>query len=256
MRSVAPSGPGGHRRRPGQVAQRKTPEFGPPARRGKWNRRMDCNTDEHDCLRWALKYASYGWRVFPVWQANKGICTCQKAERCTNPGKHPRTRHGFQDGTTDERRIRLWKWASANIGIATGAESNLVVVDVDSQDSRTWIKRELSPVPPTVIARTGGGWWHLLFRHPGGYVASTNETEPHIRADGGFIVAPPSIHKSGNRYSWQRGCDPDTLAPAELPPDWVERLLSRPQLQGCYTGAHEAHVTQGGAGYTGNTGDT
>jgi len=69
--------------------------------------------------------------VFPVHGIDdQGRCTCQKAG-CTTPGKHPRTRRGFKDATTDAATIRAWwrKWRSANIGIRTGGD--IVVLDVD-----------------------------------------------------------------------------------------------------------------------------
>ena len=71
-------------------------------------------------------------------------------------------------------------------------------------------------------ARTGGGGRHLYFRHPGGTVHNKVGLAPGIdlRGDGGLVVAPPSLHRSGRRYRWLRGCDPAALAPAPLP-DWL-----------------------------------
>src|SRR5262245_28496428 len=80
----------------------------------------------------ALAYARAGWRILPLHTVANGSCTCGKTE-CAREGKHPLTRHGVHDATLDEATIRRW-WTeapSANVGIATGAESGIFVVGPD-----------------------------------------------------------------------------------------------------------------------------
>src|SRR5579884_1684144 len=85
-----------------------------------------------DPLEAALAYAGWGWAVFPLHAVVDGRCSCRRAA-CAHPAKHPVTRHGLLEATRDPARIRLWwaRWPWANIGVATGAASGLVVVDVD-----------------------------------------------------------------------------------------------------------------------------
>jgi len=66
----------------------------------------------------ALRYAKRGWAVFPCYGINNGVCTCEANKDCNNPGKHPRTEHGFKDATTDVETIKKWwqMWPTANIG--------------------------------------------------------------------------------------------------------------------------------------------
>jgi putative DNA primase/helicase len=86
----------------------------------------------------ALHYArEWGWAVFPLHSIQSGVCTCGKQD-CTSPGKHPVASlvpHGVSDASKDENQIRAWFGAlgmpHANIGIATGSVSGLIVVDVD-----------------------------------------------------------------------------------------------------------------------------
>jgi len=81
----------------------------------------------------ALNYATrLGWAVLPVHNMANGKCSCGDPS-CTSPGKHPRVRHGVNDATIDPAKILGWwrTWADANIGIATGAISNIWVLDVD-----------------------------------------------------------------------------------------------------------------------------
>jgi len=86
-------------------------------------------------LEHALAYARRGWRVFPIWPIRDGRCACGSA--CgRDAGKHPIGRlvpHGVLDATTDASCITRW-WTDtpdANVGIATGAGSDLVALDQD-----------------------------------------------------------------------------------------------------------------------------
>jgi len=157
----------------------------------------------------ALGYARKGWHVFPVHgRTPEGRCSCGKA--CESPAKHPLTEHGFKDAATDETTIRNWwtKWASANIGIATGAVSNLAVVDLDGPNTQTLLKRESIFLPETTTAQTGRGY-HPFYAYPGCKVASRSAvlsdgsgSKVDIRGDGGYVVAPPSVHITGKVYRW------------------------------------------------------
>jgi len=80
----------------------------------------------------ALEYAARGWHVFPCHTPTSDDCSCGRD--CGWIGKHPQTINGLKDATTDEATIRRWwkRWPQANIGLATGAVSGLVVLDEDS----------------------------------------------------------------------------------------------------------------------------
>jgi hypothetical protein len=100
-------------------------------------------------------------------------------------------------------------WPDTGIAVRTGAESGLVVLDVDPQHGGDDTLAELlaahGVLPITVECFTGGGGRHIYFRHPGGEVRnSAGKVGPglDIRGDGGYVVAPPSPHPSGRRYEW------------------------------------------------------
>jgi len=153
-------------------------------------------------LEHALRYARRGWRVFPIWPIRNGRCACGTA--CgRDGGKHPIGRlapHGVHDATTAEATITRW-WTDtpdANIGIATGAVSGLVVLDVDGEDgeaSLAALEREHGPLPATPTVLTGKGR-HLYFTYPGVPVPNRVRVAPglDVRGDGGYVVAPPSTH--------------------------------------------------------------
>ena len=188
---------------------------------------------------YALWYASLGMAVVPVHSVHNGRCSCRKASNCSTPGKHPRTRHGTADATMDPTKIKQWKWETANIGIATGQASGVIVIDVDPRnggnDSLQRLQEELGDLPPHPHVKSGGGGWHLFFKSP-----TVKLRQPasgvDVKADGGFVVAPPSVHVSGTRYTWQ--IPPTELAPPELPETWLA-ALSGGVLQGreCLTGS-------------------
>jgi len=180
-------------------------------------------------LPYALSYAKRGWPVFPLHTPHGKQCSCGKD--CGNPGKHPRTKHGLTDATTDESTIRSWwtKWSDANIGIATGTRSGIVVVDVDprSGGDATWERLQLEHDgdAPTLTSETGGGGLHVIYERPSdqGKIASRKDAIPpgvDCKADGGYIVAAPSLHMSGRRYQWRD--ENEQLQPV---PAWLLAIL-------------------------------
>ena len=168
-------------------------------------------------LRAALAYAEAGVAVLPV--AGMGEVHCGCGRPCDNPAKHPLTRHGVRDASVDTAQIRRWwlQWPEANVGIATGARSGLAVVDVDGKAGGRASVADLhangQKLPPTLTAFTGGGY-HLYYRQPSEVtVANTVGRLPNVgpvagvdvRGDGGYVVAPPSVHVSGMTYTWYPG---------------------------------------------------
>jgi putative DNA primase/helicase len=180
---------------------------------------------------WADRYASAGWLVFPVHSASNGSCSCGNPG-CSSPGKHPRTKEGLKEGTSEPRRIDGWwgRWPDANIGLVTGAASGIVVLDVDvdkeGEATLSALEKAHGELPTTVIAATGSGGLHYLFRHPGSEVRnSAGKLGPglDVRGDGGYIVAPPSRHVSGGTYSWLFA--PQETELAEIP-GWLLGLAT------------------------------
>lgn len=187
-----------------------------------------------DKLEAALSYASHGWHVLPLSEPTRDACSCGK--ECGSPGKHPRTRHGHNDASVDAETIRAWwtRWPSANVGIRTGGLSGIVVVDIDPRHGGDYALAELEdqcgPLPDTVESMTGGGGKHLLFQHPGEYVASRPDalgSGIDVRGDGGYIVAPPSIHPSGEAYHWELSSTPSNTPLSPLP-QWLQLLCQQP----------------------------
>jgi putative DNA primase/helicase len=132
-------------------------------------------TQTNTLLDSALAYAARGFHVFPAHTPTKAGCSCSKRAACNDIGKHPRTKNGLSDATTDEAQICRWwhMWPEANVAIRTGQVSGLVVLDRDDYkggaDSLEELERTYSPLPETVLGLTGGGGMHYVFTHPGSY---------------------------------------------------------------------------------------
>lgn len=187
-------------------------------------------------LAYALAYARRGWRVHPVqWPTNAGACSCKDGARCPNIGKHPLLTGWQRQATTNAQTIRAWwrKYPAANVGIATGIDSRLLVLDVDPRNGGDVELEALlarhGKLESTMRVETGGGGLHFYFEHPNGGLALRGKLAPglDVKHGGGSIIAPPSLHATGRRYTWADGASPRDVAPAPVP-SWLLSLLTAP----------------------------
>lgn len=181
-------------------------------------------------LKHALAAARNGWHVFPTHNMQEGRCSCGLANDAPkhSPGKHPRTKHGKDDATTDEAQIRKWwkQWPNANIG---GRCDGVVVFDVDVRNGKRGMKtlvkleQDHGKLKRALVQRTGSGGLHIVFAARDG-VEYPGKAGEHIEIKAGasgYILLPGSDHESGGTYHWEVG-DGDT---SELPmaPKWIEK---------------------------------
>ena len=161
---------------------------------------------DNQILEYALTYAYFGFPVFPVHSpTNDGGCSCGKLG-CKSIGKHPITKNGFKDATTDEQQIRKWwdEWPNANIGMPMGRETGLFVLDVDAGGEDELMKHP--QLPSSIQSITGSGGRHIFYfkpRHKDIINSTRFLSGLDIRGEGGYVVVPPSCHKSGNNYKWK-----------------------------------------------------
>lgn len=169
----------------------------------------------------ALRYAELGYPVFP----------------CAPGAKRPLTDNGFHDATTDTGQIERW-WTerpNANVAIAT---QGLLVVDIDTDDN-PWLVDEpdmQKELAAGAMSLTAGGGRHYLFRQPErrGWRNTSSALAERVdtRADGGYIVVPPSMLRGGKSYRWIEGFL--DVAPSSLPepPAWLAVELDRLATRG------------------------
>src|SRR3989344_5634418 len=162
-------------------------------------------TTNKQILSEALHYVELGFSVIPVSQDKKPLINWQI----------------YQKEQATKEHVKQWftQFPNANVGIVTGAISGVVVVDVEAGG-------KTENLPPTVISQTGGGGWHFFYKHPERIVKNAVRIleKTDIRGDGGFVVMPPSLHKSGKRYEWL--VPPDDADFAGLPYWVLEKTAS------------------------------
>lgn len=185
----------------------------------------------------ALALLRRGWSIIP----------------CRKGSKIPIGRwRAYQKRLPTEDEVRIW-WGNhpdANAAIVTGAVSGLVVVDIDPDKGGRI--QDIKETTGTLV-KTGGGGWHLYYKHPGHHVGNRAGVRPgiDIRGDGGYVIAPGSLHESGELYRFvsegeQTPCPSWAYAPvveAERPPSgdkWLTRLLEH----GCAEGERNTSMAR------------
>lgn len=168
----------------------------------------------------ALAYVEIGWLLIPLYEIlADGTCACGDPE-CDPKywGKHPRISSWPLNASADPKQVIKWwtRWPNANIGVVTGKISNLLVIDVDTStahpgkahgpDSIARYAERFGDLPVTATARSGSGGLHHYFAYPDDGEEYRNRSDAlpgvDVRGEGGYIIAPPSNHKSGGRYEW------------------------------------------------------
>ncbi len=180
-------------------------------------------------LEYAEKHCAY---IIPIHGCDRlGNCICRSGCTGNQIGKKPHIKEWQNTASIIEETIRKWwrHWPQANIGYPTGIKNNIIVIDIDPRsggDESYQILQKKHIIPETHVALTGGGGRHLYFRHPGGYIRSRAHALGRgidIKGDGGYVLLPPSTHRSGECYEWAND-SPVT----DLPDSLIEELKSSP----------------------------
>jgi Bifunctional DNA primase/polymerase, N-terminal len=186
----------------------------------------------------ASGYIATGWKVFVLSPSKKPVALCDFCrDRHVTPEQMEAcgclTCHGFYAATADPgcAFAMIARHPRGLLAIRTGAESGLAVLDVDAPAGLVTMRRLIRDglMPRTVSQQTGGGGYHMLYRHPGGRIPSVpGGAGDHVdvKADGGYIVAWPSVHPDTRQpYRWLSPFDGPITA---LPEAWPARLSPPP----------------------------
>jgi hypothetical protein len=172
----------------------------------------------------AFDLCRWGWRVFPLLPGQKIPAIPKSAGG-----------HGCLDATDDEEILGRWarEYPRANIGIACGEPSGIVVIDLDprngSHETVAKLAEQKKTFPPTAIVQTANGGRHLYYAYTGALKNSKSVLGKgiDIKTTGGYVVAPPSELDGGKRYRWLVSPLGEHLPPI---PRWViEALRPKPQ---------------------------
>lgn len=162
-----------------------------------------------------LEMARRGWRLHP----------------CKPHDKRPIITAWQDNATADLGVVSAWleTYEGCNWGIATGAASNLLVLDIDGDDGiRSLLKfdREGNQLPETLLVSTGRGT-HIYFTWPEGVNIRNSAGKIgaglDIRGEGGYVLAPPSVHPSGAVYQFV-----DELQDVAPAPAWLLSAIAKP----------------------------
>lgn len=189
----------------------------------------------------SFAYFAAGLKIIPLagisMYPDRYECSCFLRGKCPSSGKHARVPWGpvspFQTQPFTWHTVANWfhpdfGWfPTSNIGLPTGV-NDLAVLDVDGKhggfDSLIKLEAETGlDLMDTFVQKTGSGGYHLVFSAPSGGIKSDSESfgaeYPGLdtRGRGGLIVAAPSWHVSGGRYSF---------ASVQKPEPWPEALTA------------------------------
>jgi hypothetical protein len=167
--------------------------------------------DEESALKSALALARWGCPVFPL-----------------RPGtKVPATARGFKDASRNPAVIREWWQRNPDYGVGVATGHGLAVLDVDVNGgvdggvTLAELERKHDKLPLTPMAITGSDGGHWYFLAPGDTLSSLGFAPGlDLKAAGGYVVAPPSVHPNGERYRWDVG-DYPTEKPLATIPEWL-----------------------------------
>lgn len=156
----------------------------------------------------ALDYAARGFSVIPI--------TDSREEGREMKKPLIRWREWESRAAGPEQIKQWWKmWPNAGVAIVTGAVSGVLVMDIDPKNGGT-----AEGLPPTdMVVNTGGGGQHYYYKMVPGQRNRAGANGVDVRADGGYVVAPPSLHMSGEAYAW----DPDE-EPGEIDQVTIAKL--------------------------------
>lgn len=160
----------------------------------------------------ALEYQKIGLSVIPVGKEKKPFIQWQR----------------YQKERASEDQIKLWwkQWPDANIGIVTGIISGLAVIDIDTEEGKQSIQEYIPDIITFPVAQTPSGGQHYYFRCPDAKLSNNTRVIPgcDLRANGGYIVAPPSRNSKGKGYTWLPGLSIFEVPLIELPASYLSYL--------------------------------
>ena len=124
---------------------------------------------------------------------------------CDKAGKAPRVKwKPYQTGAVPTAAdVAQWRrqWPTANWGLAAGPGSGVLLLDQDDNPAPL-------DLPPTVTVHTGRvEGRHYYFAYPdGARIKNLVGFRPgwDVRAQGGILILPGSLHPSGKRYALDR----------------------------------------------------
>lgn len=182
-------------------------------------------------------YVKLGWPVIPLCSPSHSNMSAKHKSGCDSPGKAPLLAGWQKRGVPTDIEIATWKrdWPWANLGLLMGEPSGLIGVDIDGAAGEQLLSKWSSgDLPDTWEFHRGDNSRRLLYRIPPGIklkkfsqAGNGKHEELALLGTGQQTVIPPSIHASGDVYTWAPGRDPWTFGEPAMAPDWIVRRMAR-----------------------------
>lgn len=161
----------------------------------------------------ALQYLKAGYSVIPCGPDKKPLLSSWLP---------------YQEKQASEDQVKEWwqKNPDAMIGIVTGKISGIAVIDIDTPEGMTGIREYLPDDLLTACAETPRGGMHLYFKMNGDDLRNNAGAIPGVdfRANGGYVIAPPSVNGIGKPYKWKAGMEFGKVSLAPLPNAYISLL--------------------------------
>lgn len=178
----------------------------------------------------ALKYLDQGLSVIPIKANKKPYIKWEE----------------FQKRRPTPEEVREWwgRWPSAMIGIVTGEISKTIVIDIDEEQGHEEIEKYMPDSLLIPTAKTPRGGQHLYFQSPQKSISGNVRAIPgcDLRAEGNYVIAPPSINGTGKAYEWLPGLSIDEIVPPPAPLAYINKINSM-YIGGSKKETKESHVT-------------
>jgi archaellum biogenesis ATPase FlaH len=192
-------------------------------------------------LEWARLYKAKGFSVIPLKHKSK------------IPAIESWKEYQTRKATDDELNRWFGNSSNFNIGIVTGKESGIAVIDLDSERAVQFARENHFPKSPLVQTGKKSGY-HAYCKYKDGvrgFQKRDDLPDIDLRAEGNYVVAPPSIHESGTQYTWLKGLNEIPLA--DLPEIILtQRTEHKTPLRDLYKGVHKGNRNDALARLTGS----
>jgi len=204
---------------------------------------------EDKLLLWAEHYTRYGLRLLPLpYKSKRPLMEAWPARASKDYDTIAGwIRNGYSRGLDGSDVLPV-----GGFGIATGQGSGVIVLDVDGEAGKVAfreLEKQYGEIPSTPTQQTPGGGYHMFFRSWGPIKNRAGifdkEGRLDVRADGGQIVACPSLHPNGKTYEWVRGRGLDDFEIAECPA-WL-RVIINGEKQKAVEISHEDSIIPEGS---------
>ena len=155
-------------------------------------------------LEWARYYKAKGFSVIPLSYKDKKPLMSWKE---------------YQNRIANDEELQKWFGGTrhCNIGIVTGKISGIIVIDLDNEEAVQYAKKMNFLISPMVKTAKGFHVYRLYREGVRNFQKRDDLPGIDLRGEGGYVVAPPSVHPNGHQYVWEEGRSLEDVPLAEFP---------------------------------------